>query len=448
MFSFGYKAQLGTNKHGSASNTNKYAMVRVIHAVPTDITVDVEMDHRKLFFDVGYKDVTRYKPIRKGDRKVTVKVSGNNNTILWENFDIHENTTYTIVIQGLLGGSSSNNSETELSLNMFLDHNNLPDKGYAQVRFIHLSPKSPPVDVYTDKYLVFRDVEYGSTAISNPYMQFSSDAHHKILLKQAGQLENETDTNNQDTLTNITLLDPVNIDFEDQCVYTICAVGIYGSGTTPLKAILIKDWPYSTVNEGIEYEKDENMQFRDDKLSSSTVEALNNNTNEEPIQSSIRVIHNIGSPIDVCHNGNVKASNLTSNDLTNYIPLSSNTANRVVISDSINKKVYFDDNVPAVKGKRFTFALMKHPTNIGENIIKMHEHEITSTPKLYLINLTQDSVNGYRDTNKPLCHGKLPLKVVREGAFGKKEVNIPLQVPRSGNIALFISDNINIVSNA
>jgi hypothetical protein len=406
MVSVGYHFDLGLNKkccsNNKSSEHNKSGLIRFFHAVPTDVKVDIELDHRRVFFDLEYKNATKYMRIRPGDRKITIKISGSNDTILWDNFYISPSTPYTVVIQGLLDVKKSKNidqvtggtPDTSLKMNIFLDHNNTPDECYSQVRFIHLSPKSPPVDVYTGNYLVFPNVLYGSTAESTIYMQFSTETDHSITIKQSLNAIMKEPQNNQNNQNNmdIDLLGPINIKFKNQYVYTIYTVGIYGSNNTPLEIALVRDWPYIVQDEEKDYEVEQNKYFlNNSKLSS------NENYIEEPIESSIRIIHNIGTPIDIYSGDNRRVSNLESNDLMDYIPLTNKRSNRIRLKDSKSKRTYFDDNIPSVKGKRFTLVLLNDPNNDQKKVVRLHEHILSDKPKLYIINLTRDMIKGYKD---------------------------------------------------
>jgi hypothetical protein len=454
----------------------KSALLRVFHGVPGGPKIDVEIDHVKKFFEKGYKDDSNYIPVAPGTRKITIKFSGSNDTISWKEFEILPGTPYTVVIQGLL----TEKNEFKLKFNLFLDHNITPDDDYSQVRFIHLSPKSPVVDVYTSNILIFTNVNYGHTSLNNPYKQLLANSQHELFIKQADihELNNHDNSNSYNNNNNsngnniidskvikqgdnkkepideITLLGPLSFEPIDKYVYTIFSVGIYGDKTTPLEAVVVKDWPY------IVQEEDDNqippiVQSIPHNIDTNNNYYNNNNINNN---SSIRFIHTMSSPINVEINGNPFITNMGKNKLSENVLLPSNQRHRITVKDNEDNQLYFDDNVPFKNEKKYTFVLKGKKSNPSATI---HQHAISKKPHLYIINLRPKKISGYcksKDNRNKLMfsadsgikrdivNNKIPIIILKDYKGNIISKHLSLTPPKKGMITLFVGDDCNFVS--
>jgi len=111
----------------------------VIHASPDAPGVDLLLDNVKInSTDVEYLDFTPYLSVTAGTRNVKVNVAGTSTTALLANLPIVKNKNYSLFAV---------DSVSKLSGLFIEDNLSAPAAGKAHVRFIHLSPDAPAVDV-------------------------------------------------------------------------------------------------------------------------------------------------------------------------------------------------------------------------------------------------------------------------------------------------------------
>lgn len=116
----------------------RMAKVRVFHAAVDTPLVDVFINGRKAFQNIRFKQITDYLRFAPGNYTFTVFRSGQTESPLFKkNLTFNPGKTYTLSI----GGTISN-----LDFVLSMDQPYVP-VGEARLRFIHLSPDSPPVDI-------------------------------------------------------------------------------------------------------------------------------------------------------------------------------------------------------------------------------------------------------------------------------------------------------------
>lgn len=118
------------------------ANVRIVHASPDAPAVDVYLNGERWFRNVRFNAITGYVTPRAGDTQLQVvprNRSLEQGPVLVDiPLQLGEGKAYTFAIAGMAD---------KLSAPFFFDDLNAPGKGRAKVRFIHLSPGAPPVDV-------------------------------------------------------------------------------------------------------------------------------------------------------------------------------------------------------------------------------------------------------------------------------------------------------------
>lgn len=111
----------------------------IIHASPDAPGVDLLLDGTKInTADVEYLDYTPYLSVTAGTRNVKVNVAGTSTTALQANLPISNAKNYSLFAVDSVSKLSGLFIEDDLSA---------PAAGKAHVRFIHLSPDAPAVDV-------------------------------------------------------------------------------------------------------------------------------------------------------------------------------------------------------------------------------------------------------------------------------------------------------------
>ncbi|WP_232058354.1 DUF4397 domain-containing protein [Nibribacter ruber] len=137
------------------------ANVMVVHAAPNAPTVDLFVDGTKVNSTaLAYPRNTGYLQVAAGSRNVKVAPSGAGaaNAVIDANLNLTANTNYSVFAAGPL---------TALTAVVVEDNLTAPAAGRAHVRFIHLSPDAPNVDVVVQGTTsnLFSNIQYkGSTA--------------------------------------------------------------------------------------------------------------------------------------------------------------------------------------------------------------------------------------------------------------------------------------------
>ena len=123
--------------HGSAPN---YVLPRVmfVHASPDAPAVDIKSGWRTLARNLGFLDNTPYRLLLPGYREIKINVAGTRTTALRARVKLEPRTIYSVFAV---------NTVSNLEPLVLVDDLSPPAPGNAHVRFIHLSPDAPAVDV-------------------------------------------------------------------------------------------------------------------------------------------------------------------------------------------------------------------------------------------------------------------------------------------------------------
>jgi hypothetical protein len=114
------------------------ARVMAIHASPNAPAVDLKVDNTTAGTNLAFPNNTAYLTVNAGTRNVKVNVAGTSTTVI--NADL-----------SFASGSSTSvfavDSVSKISALVLSDDLTAPATGKAHVRFVHLSPNAPAVDV-------------------------------------------------------------------------------------------------------------------------------------------------------------------------------------------------------------------------------------------------------------------------------------------------------------
>lgn len=177
-------------------------------------TVDVWVDGSKVLQNVGYGDVTSYVAVNAGTRVVQISAAGTDPpaVLFSENLNVPAATASTIAAAGSL---------FDLVV-MAYDDNRTPDLTQAKLRFIHLSPDAPDVDVdAVGQPQLFASVDYTA---STAYHLLPAGTYD-VLIRQAG--------------TSTLLLSQSDLPLEADHNYTVFLIGSRSGGT--LAAVVVAD---------------------------------------------------------------------------------------------------------------------------------------------------------------------------------------------------------------
>ena len=115
-----------------------FSRMMVVHAVPDAPPVDAFLGWRPLQRGLEFPDNSRYRWFFAGDRRVTVNVAGTSTTVIDETVPFQGWTNYSVF---------AIDSVASIEPLVVTDDLTRPAPGFAHVRFAHLSPNAPAVDV-------------------------------------------------------------------------------------------------------------------------------------------------------------------------------------------------------------------------------------------------------------------------------------------------------------
>jgi hypothetical protein len=134
-------------------------MVRVVHASPDAPAVDVYVDGQRAFADAQFAAVTKYAGLPAGMHHIQVFPAGAQPTgkgVIDATVDLKSGRTYSIAAIGDL------EQIAPLVLN---DKQAAPRHGNALIRFVHVSPNAPAVDVaVANGPTLAKNIAFGKTS--------------------------------------------------------------------------------------------------------------------------------------------------------------------------------------------------------------------------------------------------------------------------------------------
>lgn len=139
-------AALGTVVLAAAAGAQQsdQARVRVLHASPDAPAVDVFVDGAEAISDLAFGDITDYVALPSGAHNVQVfpaDADGSGTPVIDADVTLDPSTDYTVAAAGAVAA---------IEPVVLVDDNSAPAQGEAKVRFVHLSPDAPAVDIYAE----------------------------------------------------------------------------------------------------------------------------------------------------------------------------------------------------------------------------------------------------------------------------------------------------------
>jgi len=190
------------------------SLVKVVHASPDAPGVDLLVDNTVAGTNLIFPNNTGYLTVPSGTRNVKVNVTGTSTTVIEANIDFMEDKNYSVFAV---------NSVANIEAVLIEDDLTTPAQGKAHVRFIHLSPDAPAVDVtLMDGTVVFGNNSFKDFTAFTPLDAGSYDLEVRV----AG--------------TTTVALDLPVINLEAGKIYTVFAKGfLSGNGQQQLGAEII-----------------------------------------------------------------------------------------------------------------------------------------------------------------------------------------------------------------
>jgi hypothetical protein len=147
------------NTVSPATTPSGTANVMAIHASPNASSVDLLVDNTVVGTNLSYPNNTNYLSVSAGTRNVKVRVSGGSTVVIDANLPVSANTNYSVFAV---------DSVSKISALVLTDNLATPAAGKGHVRFVHLSPNAPAVDIaLRGGAVVFPNTAFkGSTAFT------------------------------------------------------------------------------------------------------------------------------------------------------------------------------------------------------------------------------------------------------------------------------------------
>ena len=189
--------------------------IRVLHAVPDAPKVDVYADDQLIAKGLAFGEYTDYISVPEGNYEIAVYAAGTkSNPVLKNMLMIRPDTIQTIAAVGTLN---------TIGLLAIPDKMTVNEPGKSLVRFSHLSPNAPAVDItLPDGTILFRNVSFKQ--LTN-YLAVNPMTY-TLQVRPAG--------------TSTVVLTVPNVNLQPGMVYTIYAIGLAGR-EPELSALLVVD---------------------------------------------------------------------------------------------------------------------------------------------------------------------------------------------------------------
>lgn len=153
MFNYPSQQQYSEDIFDDYLRQDTYSYVRILHASPDAPSVDVYANDRPIARRLAYKNFTPYIKLPTGLYTITVFPAGQTtNPIINTQFQVPNRAIYTLAATGRL---------QSIALQPILEPITPFRPGTSLIRFIHLSPNTPPVDITLPTgQKLFTDIQY------------------------------------------------------------------------------------------------------------------------------------------------------------------------------------------------------------------------------------------------------------------------------------------------
>ena len=192
------------------------SLTKVIHASPDAPGVDILVDNTVAGTNLTYLQNTPYLTLPSGTRNIKVNVTGTSTNVIEGNLNFVKDKAYSIFAV---------NSVTSIEPLVLEDNLATPAAGKVHVRFIHLSPDAPAVDItLADGTVVFGNISFKEFTAFTPL----DAATYNLQVRLAG--------------TSTVVLDLGNVTLPAGKILTVYARGfVLSSGEQQLGAAVIEN---------------------------------------------------------------------------------------------------------------------------------------------------------------------------------------------------------------
>lgn len=192
-----------------------WGYIRVLNAVTNAPNVDVYANETLVFNDLTFGGYTPYLPLPEGRYKIDVYVAGAiNDPIMTNNLTNNEGAYLTIGLTGTLD---------DAAMVGIVDADMPVDSGKSMIRFAHLSPNAPAVDLTLQNgNVIFDDISFREITSYIDVLPMN----YALQVRGAG--------------TTAVVLTVPNVDPQTGKYYTIYAIGLVAD-EPELSALVIQD---------------------------------------------------------------------------------------------------------------------------------------------------------------------------------------------------------------
>ncbi len=189
--------------------------VRVIHAVPDAPNVDIYANDKRIASNLAFGKYTDYLSVPEGDYKISLYVAGTKDSpVLTDTLTVEKDSKLTVAAVGNL---------KDIELRAITDANQAKKAGKAMIRFLHLSPNAPAVDItLPDGTVIFSNIPFENITSYIDVLPMN----YTLQVRAAG--------------TDDVVLTVPNVNLDADKYYTVYAIGLAG-GKPELQALLIQD---------------------------------------------------------------------------------------------------------------------------------------------------------------------------------------------------------------
>lgn len=210
------------NPYYSVQPTAQMSYIRIFHASPDAPAVDIYANGNIIANGLAYKQLTNYLPILPGNYNIQVYPTGEHtNLVINTTVTVPQNSAFTIAAMGKL---------SDISLmpipEIYMPHLPMGMTNNSYVRFVHLSPNAPAVDItLPDGTKIFENVPYKK---HTDYVSVNPETY-TLQVKPSG--------------SNQVVLTIPDVSLMPGMIYTVYAVGLVGD-RPPLEAVISVDGKY------------------------------------------------------------------------------------------------------------------------------------------------------------------------------------------------------------
>ena len=129
------------------------SLIRIFHASPAAPAVDVYIDGKPFIRNISYKQFSKYIDVPENVETITLYVAGDDTQpVLEQELDFPQGRIFTMAITGELDNLSVEPLEESID--------QLPSRDNTVVRFVHLAPNLPDVDILNQGEAIVSDLEF------------------------------------------------------------------------------------------------------------------------------------------------------------------------------------------------------------------------------------------------------------------------------------------------